>query len=165
MYIKQSICFQVGSHIRSKMYSIDGCELFSFANSDTWWYRAVTHFVVLQFCTSCCLVERMPRVRSVYAPRFGSQLSSSERSEHGPDQFVSSTPSETDKRGKNRREKAERPLLKVKLPKLKSSSLSPKVIKDVRTPTKWTLKPSSSKTKLTINQEKQTECNVTFNLL
>ncbi|KAK5619779.1 hypothetical protein CRENBAI_007453 [Crenichthys baileyi] len=87
---------------------------------------------------------------------FGSHLSSSQTTKLRPDQFVSSNHSESDKRGKkrnkNRPEKAGRPLLKVKLPKLKSLALTAKGTKDVKTPTKRT-----SKTKSTINQESQTE--------
>ncbi|MEQ2224818.1 hypothetical protein ILYODFUR_011411 [Ilyodon furcidens] len=102
----------------------------------------------------------MQPVRTV----FGSQLSSSQTTELRPDQFVSSNHSESDKRGekrnKNRPEKAGRPLLKVKLPKLRSRALTAKGTKDVKTPTKRT-----SKTKSTINEERQTECANTASAL
>lgn len=138
-------------------------------------------FFVLRFCLPPCWqchllvsggnapfkipfvpVCRMPPVK--YVPRFGPQLSSSQRTEFGSDHLVNSTPSETDERGKKRnkkkREKAEKPLLKVKFPNVKSRAASPKATADAKTSTKWMLKSSSSKNNPSLNQEKQTECYI-----
>lgn len=110
----------------------------------------------------------MSPVRTVYVPRFGSQLGSSRRDEPEPGQTVNQTepPSQDprDKRGNKRgRSDKARCVLKVKLPKLNNRTLSKRVTEEDKTPRKWMSDPAN-KTKTTVNPAGETQCNVTLNV-
>ncbi|CAG5992165.1 unnamed protein product [Menidia menidia] len=103
----------------------------------------------------------MPPVKTVYVPRFGSQLGSSQRTEPELELVEPSPVSQNEnrlkKRSKNGSERNIRSVLKIKLPKFTSTPLL-KVTKDGTTPAKYVLRPSTSKPKTTGNQERRTQC-------
>lgn len=103
----------------------------------------------------------MSPVRTVYVPRFGSQLGSSQRDEPEPEQTMNQTePPSQGLRGKrgNKRGRGEktRSVLKVKLPKLNNRTWSKRVTEEDKTPRKWMSEPANI-TKTTVNPGGETQ--------
>lgn len=95
--------------------------------------------------------------RTVYVPRFGSQLGSSQIDEPQPDQDQTEPPSQDqrdergNKLGKVRGEKT-RFVLKVKLPKLNNSTVSKKETNEEKTPSRLMVEDTANKSKTTMSR-------------